>query len=427
MNAGRWLLALSSACALAHAGISHADESLTVEQRLDQLEQTVKAQQHLISRQQQQLLKQQLQIETLQQQDLEDIRAAGIPGSGDIAADTPASAPDQPSTPPADQPVGVPPAKEEQERPPQVTLLSEQGGVLTPAGSLVVEPSLEYDHASQNRLTFRGVELQDVVLIGVIEASDADRDLVSPALTLRYGITNRLEVEAKVPYVYRHDRLTFTIPRVNEPDIQRTDTLSGNGLGDVEVAGHYQITGAAPYIIGNLRLRLPTGEGPFDIQRDAFGVEEELPTGSGFFSVQPSITLIYPTDPAVLFASIGYDWNIEDDIDKTIGSVIVGTVDPGDAIEITVGMGFAVNDELSFSLGYKHAYVLETRTQITDPTTGAKRTDTSSTLTLGSLLFGLGYRLQDNINLNLDLELGITDDSPDMRAIFRVPIAFNLI
>lgn len=426
MSFGRWVLALSASCALAYAEVGRADEPLSVEQRLEQLEKTVKAQQELISRQQRQLLKQQLQIDTLQQEDLQDVRAAGVPKSSDVAADSPAAPPDQPAAPSADQPVGVPPAKEEQERPPQVTLLSEQGGVLTPAGSLVLEPSLEYSHASQNRLTFRGVELQDVVLIGVIEASDADRDLVSPALTARYGITNRLEVEAKVPYIYRRDRLSFTIPRVDEPDIQRSETLSGDGLGDVELAAHYQINSDAPYFIGNMRLRMPTGEGPFDINRDTFGVEEELPTGSGFFSVQPSITILYPTDPAVLFASLGYDWNVEDDIDKTIGSVIIGTVDPGDAIELTVGMGFAVNEELSFSLGYKHAYVLETRTEVTDTTTGAKRTDTSSTLTLGSLLFGLAYRLRDNVNLNLDLELGITDDSPDMRATFRVPIAFNL-
>jgi hypothetical protein len=411
---------------LVYAVTGHADEPLTVEQRLELLEKTVKAQQELIFRQQQQLLKQQLRLDILQQDELQDVRAAGLPQNSDVATDVPVSPPNQPPTTAGDQPVGVPPAQEEQERPPQVTLLSEQGGVLTPAGSLVLEPSLEYSHASQNRLTFRGVELQDVVLIGVIEASDADRDLVSPALTARYGITNRLEVEAKVPYIYRHDRLSFTIPRVDEPDIQRSETLSGDGLGDVEVAAHYQINGEAPYFIANMRLRTPTGEGPFDINRDSFGVEEELATGSGFFSVQPSITILYPTDPAVLFASLGYDWNVEDDIDKTIGGVIIGTVDPGDAIELTVGMGFAVNDELSFSLGYKHAYVLETRTEVTDTTTGARRTNTSSTLTLGSLLFGLGYRLQDNINLNLDLELGITDDSPDMRATFRVPIAFKL-
>ena len=36
------------------------------------------------------------------------------------------------------------------------------------------------------------------VQIGVIEASDADRDTFATTFALRYGLTNRLEVEARV-------------------------------------------------------------------------------------------------------------------------------------------------------------------------------------------------------------------------------------
>ena len=93
-------------------------------------------------------------------------------------------------------------------------------GVLTPPGHLIVEPSIEYLHDSSNKLTFRGVSLQDTVLIGVIEASEADRELVSPALTLRYGINSRWDADIKVPYVYRADNLTFLIPQQGQPDLQ---------------------------------------------------------------------------------------------------------------------------------------------------------------------------------------------------------------
>jgi hypothetical protein len=44
----------------------------------------------------------------------------------------------------------------------------------------------------------------------------------------------------------------------------------------------------------------------------------------------------------------------------------------------------------------------------------------------GSFLFGMGYRVADNVGVNLDMEIGATDDAPDMRAFIRVPIAFNL-
>ena len=420
---GRSLLAPAVVWAgtLAALPAARADDSLTVEQRLQQLEADVKAQQALIASQQKQLLEQQLQLQTLQQDDLQGIRGAGAPDSAPAApAATPSGAP----TPPA--PVGVAPADENKGKPPKVTVLSEQGGVLTPAGTLVVEPSVEYEHASTNRLTFRGVELQDTVLIGVVDASAASRNLISPAVTARYGVTDRFELEAKVPYVYRSDRETFSIPQTNAPNIDVTSHLTGSDLGDIEFGGHYQITGSPPYVIGNFTFKTETGTGPFDIKRDAFGVEQDLATGSGFYSAEPNVTVIYPSDPAVLFANVGYEWNIGQSVGKNIGGEIVDSFDPGDGIDATVGMGFSVNDRLTFDLGYKHSFLMATQTKVTDPTNNTTRIDKSESLTLGSLLFGLGYRVSDNINLNLDFEFGVTADAPDMTATLRVPIAFSL-
>jgi hypothetical protein len=41
-------------------------------------------------------------------------------------------------------------------------------GVLTPAGTLVVEPSLQFTHSTSNRFFAQGVEIQDIVFIGLI-------------------------------------------------------------------------------------------------------------------------------------------------------------------------------------------------------------------------------------------------------------------
>jgi hypothetical protein len=417
----KWILLPAVLCAGAFvtAPASHADDSLTVDQRLEQLEADVKAQKALIASQQQQLLKQQLQLQSLGESDLQDVRGTGTPeGAPAQGSATPTTA--------TQQPVGVAPADENKGKPPKVTVLSEQGGVLTPKGTLVIEPSVEYEHASTNRLTFRGVELQDTVLIGVVDASAASRNLVSPAVTARYGVTDRLEVEAKIPYVYRSDRETFSIPQTNAPNIDETSNLTGDGLGDIEFGAHYQINGTPPYFIGNVSFKTETGTGPFDIKRDAFGVERDLATGSGFYSLEPNITVIYPSDPAVLFANVGYQWNIKQSVNKNIGGEIVDNFDPGDGIDATVGFGFSVNDRLSFDLGYKHTFLMETDTEVTDTTNNTKRTDKSESLTVGSLLFGLGYRVSDNVNINLDFEYGVTADAPDMTATLRVPIAFNL-
>ena len=112
------------------------------------------------------------------------------------------------------QPVGKPPS-EPQRKTPEVQAIPELGGVLTPGGKLVVEPSIQYSHSQVNRFTFLGIEILDTFLIGLLEAEDTDRDLFTPALTGRLGVTDRFELELKVPYVIRNDRVSFVIPQVD--------------------------------------------------------------------------------------------------------------------------------------------------------------------------------------------------------------------
>jgi hypothetical protein len=74
--------------------------------------------------------------------------------------------------------------------------------------------------------------------------------------------------------------------------------------------------------------------------------------------------MLYPSDPAVIYAGLGYNYNVADDIDKTIGKVAVGRVDPGDSISANLGFGLALNPRLSMSLGYSHNYVFPTSTEL---------------------------------------------------------------
>jgi hypothetical protein len=80
-------------------------------------------------------------------------------------------------------------------------------GVLTPAGVIQIEPSLEYVLSSSNRLVFRGIELVPGLQIGVIEASRAQRETIAMAGTVRYGVSSRLEAEVRIPWLYRHDTI----------------------------------------------------------------------------------------------------------------------------------------------------------------------------------------------------------------------------
>src|SRR3546814_20180099 len=82
---------------------------------------------------------------------------------------------------PPQQPVGQPP--EQQPPRPEVQALPELGGVPTPKGPLVVEPSIQYSHSHVNRSTFLGVALLDTFMIGLLTSTAADRGLHHTANT----------------------------------------------------------------------------------------------------------------------------------------------------------------------------------------------------------------------------------------------------
>jgi hypothetical protein len=321
---------------------------------------------------------------------------------------------------PPQEPVGQPP-KQEPPRP-EVQAIPQLGGVLTPEGTLVLEPSLQYSNSQVNRFTFLGVEILDTFLIGLIEAEDADRDIYQAALTARYGITDRLEVEIKIPYVYRSDTISFTIPQV-DPDTQLTQDADGDGLGDIELGAHYQINSGLedwPIFIANLRYKPPTGKGPFDVDRGDNGLETELATGSGFHGIEPSVTILYPNDPAVFFANVGYFIHLPDDVNETFNDQTIGEVNPGNAIRMSFGMAYSINERSSFTLGYKHDFIDETETEVNGINLS------SSSLSVGSLLLGYSFQINDYSSVNLNLEVGVTDDAPDVLMTLRAPFTVDL-
>ena len=321
----------------------------------------------------------------------------------------------------SDEPVGEPPDPEEVLREIEdIAGLREAGGVLTRPGTLIFEPSIEYEQTGTNRFFFNGVQIAETVLVGNIEVTDADRDSITAVAALRTGITNRSEVELRVPFVYRDDTVTQQVIGATS---STTSDLDNANIGDVEISGRYQLNsgaGGLPIFIGNLRVKTPTGEGPFDISRDASGIETELSTGSGFWAVEPGITWIFPSDPAVFYGSASYLWNIEQNVDENIGGTQFNDVDPGDVFGLSFGMGIALNERSSFSIGYEHNFIFETRQETSAGTLKSEEFD------VGTLNFGYSYALTEDTSLNLTFQTGVTADAPDIRMVLRVPISFDI-
>jgi hypothetical protein len=294
-------------------------------------------------------------------------------------------------------------------------------GVLTPAGRMVLDSSFEYTSSSTNRLVFRGIELVPGIQIGLIEASDADRTTLISTLSAHYGLTNRLEVDVRIPALYRWDRIEVAQQR--DEGIVRTISLKERGLGDVEMALRYQINrarGQNPIWVANLRVKSDTGKSPFEVGFDEFGVATGLSTGSGFWAVQPGVSFLLPSDPAVIFGSLAYLYHIPRDINREIGGAFIGRVDPGDAISGSLGFGFALNPRFSFSMGYRHSYIMRSTQEI-----GAS-VERSNRAQVGSFTFGMSYRATPRQSINFGFEFGATADAPDVAVTLRLPLSINL-
>ena len=298
-------------------------------------------------------------------------------------------------------------------------VLPEGVNVLTPKGHFVFDNSVIYTQSSNNLLVFRGVELVPGIQVGLIEANNTADNTSVATSTLRYGLWDRVEVEAVVPYVYRSDRVTLV--QQAQTNLSQTTELSGSGIGDVEGTIRYQLNRGGdgwPVFVSNLRVKSVTGSGPYDVPFDSDGVATRLNTGSGFWAVEPSVSWLYTSDPVVLFGNLGYIDSFGRNINKSIGSVPVGRVDPGGTIEVSGGFAFSVNPRFSFSLGYRHDYLFKT----TSILGGTKQSSTS--LVVGNFLVGAAYRLTNRLSLATSLELGVTSDAPNDEVVVRLPFVF---
>ncbi|WP_176593881.1 transporter [Sphingobium sp. EM0848] len=332
--------------------------------------------------------------------------------------------------PPAPE-VGIKPP--ESDTPPHVAVIADQG-ILSRPGRLVIEPTLEYLRSDRNRFVFRGIEIPQSVLVGVFDINESHQDILTAGATIRYGLTSRFEISARLPWVFRRDTAVL-VPLVQNPPESGVGTVdtstSGSGLGDIELQARYQLTSAGhgwPYMIAGMQVIAPTGSDPFGLPRDALGNAEKSATGSGFWAVQPSLTMLMPSDPATLFAVLGYTYNFGRNVDTRIGTAQIDRVEPGGAPNATVGLGISLNPRLSMSLAYAHNWQFGTKSRIRPisimngiETLGEPITSKTRDLQIGRLLFGLSYRASQRTTLDWIVEVGATEDAPDLRTTLRVP------
>lgn len=427
----------------ADAGRGDPSSSASIRQRLQQQDAEIDAMRHQIDAQMAQLklMRQQLAqqaadyaslrhavgVRELDQQRGGNLQTTGVNSPTQAM---PVASAVQTVTAAHPQEVGQAPPKDT--RPPEVAPITNQPGVLTPRHSFVLEPSYQFGYSAANQVDLVGYTIIPAILIGLIDIRTVRTTSHTVTLTGRYGLTNRLELEVRVPYVWEGSNIVsrevFTGTATNN-----VLSSSGSGLGDIEATARYQFNdGGAdkPYYIGWLRFKSRTGQDPFDVRTDCqtrcienvtgTGLPLELPTGSGFYSLQPGLTWLLPSDPVVIFGNLSYMYNFERhnvSENLVVGKQFIGNVKVGNVADASIGVGFAMNDKVSLSLGYDQSFIGVTRE-------AGSKVPGSTKIWLGSLLVGGSYRINPKRTLNFTLGVGVTRDTPDVLMTLRMPMAF---
>jgi hypothetical protein len=336
------------------------------------------------------------------------------------AAKPPAPAPETPATPPpapepARQAQAVAPDQEpgpspEQERPVFTpAFLRQANAVLIPRNRIEFDPRFQYGFNDTNVLAVAGLDLIETVFVGTIEVEKRRRHFFSGILGTRYGITDRFQLSASVPYRYEIEQLTIP-PQVQRlPDPFESQETTGGGLGDVEAGLSYHILqekGWRPDLIAGVSVKTDTGQGPFDNEGG------DTVTGTGFWGVQPQLTFVKVTDPGILFATASYLYHIEDDVSG------IGDVDPGDILQFSAGYGYALNPYLSLTTRFQFSWADELSVEGED----VAGTDLFST----TLSLGLTYGLTRHAAIDTTLDIGLSEDASDFRLSVGVPFQFNM-
>jgi hypothetical protein len=309
--------------------------------------------------------------------------------------------------------------------------LARVGGVLTPRGMFSLEPSYEYFYAQNTQAIVNGFTIIPGITFGTVDIRQSTQRGNLGAVTLRYGVTDRMEVNFRVPWLSQSDTIQTAPADTNAQPI--TIGPTGSGLGDIEFGTSYQINEGLndwPVFIANLRVKSDSGRSPFDVPiytindpQGGFtrGLPKELPTGTGFWAIDPGVTVAWASDPAVFFGSLRYIWNVARDVDlqdSAGGPSARTSLDPGDGVGINFGVGFSLNEKSSISISYEHVRISASRSE--------GRKITGSDFDTGTFNFGLSYRVSDRMSVNLGVGIGVTDQTPDTRILLRVPIRFSL-
>lgn len=314
-----------------------------------------------------------------------------------------------------------------------VRILARQPAVFDRKFSM--ELGYSYARFDRRQLALSGFYALDAIFLGTLSVDQLKGNTHNLDLTARYGLTETIGVDVQLPWTYRGN-LYLSGGANNNPAQLTEERVKSVGQGDMSVGASWQVARearAGADIVSSMRVRLPTGENPFGITSrivtDANGeltslkVPERLPTGQGFYSFQPGLSILKTYDPTVLFANLSFSVSPSRHFDDiSAGSSRPGSVKPGSTVSFGFGMVLAMNDTTAFSLSATLMTTTATRTMLDGDSKWTRVVGSEGNAAILSL--GVTHALTPKLSIVTSLGVGLTGDSPNYTVSFRFPYRF---
>lgn len=295
-----------------------------------------------------------------------------------------------------------------------------------------IEGGIAYSHFSNAQLNLSGFLALDAIFLGLISIDEVNADVLTADVTGRFGITDRLQLDINVPYIYRRSNFQSGGAGGNAAGLAEK-TVTSSGLGDVSVGASYRLfreTARRPDVVLNARVKAPTGRDPFGVElvevegtEGNLSVPTKLSTGTGVWGAAAGVSVLKTIDPMVVFGSLTYFHNFEgrfDDVDESSDDQ-PGRAKLGNAIQYGLGVAYALNDRSSINMSFSQRFVQRTKVR-RDGEDWQKIV--GSNFNVGVLNLGATFSLSERLALLANLGVGMTDDAPDMVVSLRVPYQF---
>lgn len=323
--------------------------------------------------------------------------------------------------------------KDDSEPAQSVSNLYDEASGFFGGGKFSVETGITYTHYDTRALTLNGFLALDSIFLGNINLDRIKADNWTLDLTARYNMDQRWQFDINVPIVYRESTYSSggaggAGPVTSDASVTRDPTI-----GDVNVGVAYKFLDESenwPDAVLTLRVKAPTGKDPYGIKlvedptNNNLSVPESLPTGNGVWAITPGISLVKTFDPAVLFASLSYTYNMQDsfsDISPQVNSKVKGDVKLGDSWQIGGGIAFALNERMSMSFSVTDQFASKSKIK---PDGGDWQSITNSDYNAANFNIGLTFAATDNLTIVPNLSIGLTEDSPDFSFSLKFPYYF---